>query len=115
MKGWCGDGPGTVTGGQRIFGKDTSTLSGIRWLCSRAPEQMSALGLGLPSAQARRRRTRVSTAHPPHPHQRRHAGVDIDHSLCYFSRYMRSWGTVIRRRAEELHALVGGKVRRWPD
>ena len=80
MRVWCGFGPGPITSIQEIFGgggSDKETLSGIRRLQRMADDKFDELGLAFPYLLEEDGKT-------PRPL----SCVDLEHSLCYFSRLL---------------------------
>ena len=71
---WCGNGPGPAESINLIFGKGVGTLEGIRRLRDGAAEAFERLGLEFPYLGEAGGEGRPLTC------------VDLEHSLCYFSR-----------------------------
>ena len=77
MRNWCAYGPGPSTSCRRLFGtSDSETLAGIRWLQEHQQERFSRYGLQFPYLRQ------------PDGAPRLMAACDLEHSLCYFSRYL---------------------------
>lgn len=77
MLDWCGNGPGPAESIKTIFGKSVgSTLEGIHKLRDGAAGAFSRLELSFPYLGEAGSEGRALTC------------VDLEHSLCYFSRYL---------------------------
>lgn len=72
---WCGNGPGPADSINRIFGKGVRTLEGIQQLRDGAADAFARLNLEFPYLLEASGEGRPLTF------------VDLEHSLCYFSRY----------------------------
>ena len=102
---WCAYGPGPKTSIEKIFGAKADTLEGIRQLRRMADDQFKQLGIEFPYLLNADATPRPLTC------------VDLEHSLCYFCRYLRA-RQHLGANARKLHELVfpaicDGRVRRW--
>ena len=77
MLDWCAHGPGPKTSIEAMFGQDANGLAGIRWLREHSDERFASLGIDFPYLVGEGGGGR-----------RELSCVDLEHSLCYFSRYL---------------------------
>ena len=77
MRDWCAYGPGPSTSCSKLFGTTASeTLAGIRWLQEHQQERFAQYGVSFPYLRQ------------PDGSPQLMAACDLEHSLCYFSRYL---------------------------
>ncbi|EOD20504.1 hypothetical protein EMIHUDRAFT_208389 [Emiliania huxleyi CCMP1516] len=91
MRDWCAYGPGPVSSCNKLFGTaDGETLAGIRWLQEHQQERFATYGLDFPYLQQADGTPRLLAA------------CDLEHSLCYFSRYLSARASLGAAGAEAL-------------
>ena len=91
MRDWCAYGPGPVSSCNKLFGTaDGETLAGIRWLQEHQQERFAKYGLDFPYLQQADGTPRLLAA------------CDLEHSLCYFSRYLSARASLGAAGAEAL-------------
>lgn len=77
MRNWCAYGPGPVSACQKLFGtKASDTLAAIRWLREHQQERFAKYELPFPYLRL------------PDGSPQLLGACDLEHSLCYFSRYL---------------------------
>jgi len=103
---WCGFGPGPADSITEIFGPHKDTLEGLQELQKSLPADFKSLGIDFPYL--------VKADGRP-----RHLGLtDLEHSLCYFSRYLNITDKNTAAERESLYdaalpLLENGTFLRW--
>ena len=100
MNSFCSFGPGPEGVIQKLWKSNGAVVARIAWLASNAEAQFARLGLAFPFQKG------------PDGTPRRLTAVDLEHALCYFSRYLSAHDALQVKGARTVHAKLAGLITR---
>ena len=100
MNSFCSFGPGPEGVIKKLWKSNGAVVARIAWLASNAEAQFARLGLAFPFQKGADGTPRRLTA------------VDLEHALCYFSRYLSAHDALQAKGARTVHAKLTGLITR---